>query len=59
MVEELDEFLPTIGYMRSSESLIEYWLENDSKVNNELLSFIQTLSADKEIRLFIVIPKIN
>lgn len=51
--ESLDEFLPTIGFSGQSEYLIEYWLENDSKINGELLSFIKKLSTDKDIRLFI------
>lgn len=53
LIEALDRRLPGLGYKGSSMAFAQYWLENDSKLNTDLIEAIRTLKKRDDVRLFI------
>lgn len=51
--EALSEILPDLGYKQDPQDFIDYWLQNDSNINHDLLEKIRILKDSKKVRLFI------
>ena len=49
----LSDTLPQIGYTKNPQKLIDYWMEQDSHINSELMRYIARLSELKDVSLFI------
>lgn len=54
LVDELERWLPTVGYTGSPMSFVSYWLHRDSQLNQPLLAAIRRLRTAPGIgRLYI------
>jgi putative hydrolase of the HAD superfamily len=53
LLDALDEFLPTVGYAKSSMSFVSYWLSRDSQLNLPLLDTVRKLRLSGGARLFL------
>ena len=53
VIEALERHLPALGYKGSPMVFLDYWLNQDSVLNSELLEAIKRLKARSDIRLYI------
>ena len=51
--ETLNHVLPRLGYDGSVEAFIQYWLENDSKLNPEMWEAVQALSDRDDLTMYV------
>ena len=49
----LQETLPEIGYTGPIQDFINYWLQKDSKVNQQLYALVKRLKEQGEFRLYL------
>lgn len=49
----LTEVLPMLGYNGDAQEVIDYWLRNDSYINQDLLQHVTHLSANADVSLYI------
>ena len=49
----LKKILPNLGYGGDPQTLIDYWMKEDSKVNTKLLPFVERLSVLPGVSLYI------
>jgi putative hydrolase of the HAD superfamily len=53
LIEALDRRLPSLGYHGSTMAFAQYWLANDSQLNQPLLAIVRQLKARDDLRLYI------
>ena len=53
MKDALAQVLPTLGYDGSIDAFIQYWLENDSKLNPAMWGAVQTLSDRDDLAMYV------
>ena len=53
LISALDRWLPTLGYRGSTMTFLNYWLEQDSVLNQPLLDLVATLRRRGEMSLYI------
>ena len=51
--DALGQVLPRLGYDGSVEAFIQYWLENDSKLNPEMWAAVQSLSGRDDLAMYV------
>lgn len=52
LLEAMNESLSDLNYSGTAQSIIDYWMDNDSRVNNQVLDVVQKLKS-KSIPLYI------
>ncbi len=53
LVDQLEKFLPTIGYCGSPLNFIAYWLNTDTQLNQQLMRDIKQLSQNADVELYL------
>ncbi|VAW17874.1 hypothetical protein MNBD_ALPHA12-1208 [hydrothermal vent metagenome] len=53
LVEQLADFLPTIGYTGSPLDFIAYWLNTDTQLNHQLIQAIKLLARNADVELYL------
>lgn len=53
LVNELDRFLPTVGFRSSTMDFLSYWFSRDANLNLQLLELIKRLRHSGKARLFL------
>ena len=53
LLSVLREYLPLLGYHGNPQKFLDYWLTKDSKLNQDLLTYIEKLKVSGQVRLFI------
>lgn len=53
LLETLSEVLPRIGYRGDAQDFVDYWLQNDARLNQDLLAQIAKLSTRPDVDLYI------
>ena len=51
--DALSQALPTLGYTDDAQTVIDYWLKNDSHINTYLIEKVKMLKNSGKVRLFI------
>jgi putative hydrolase of the HAD superfamily len=53
LLKALADVLPEIGFAGLPQTLVDYWLKNDSVVNEEMLELVHDIKAKTGARLFL------
>lgn len=53
LYDALEKFLPTIGYHDDPQVVIDYWLKNDSNINDDLIDKIKVLKSSPDVTLYV------
>jgi putative hydrolase of the HAD superfamily len=53
LLKSLNDILPEVGFKGTAKTLIDYWLKNDSVMNEEVLDIVRQLKQRPGIRLFL------
>ncbi len=55
----LKDVLPTLGYAGDPQVFIDYWMERDGVVNDDLIAHVERLAAVPDLQLFIATNQEN